>query len=50
MSATIKPKCPECGSYFLSSLDGEGKKKCIDCKAEFETVKLSKGVTSKAAN
>jgi DNA-directed RNA polymerase subunit RPC12/RpoP len=46
MSATIKPKCPECGSYFLSSIDSEGKKRCIDCAFEFETVKKSKDINA----
>jgi len=45
MSASIKPKCPYCGSYFLSSLDGEGLKKCIDCKREFSIVKLNVNTT-----
>jgi len=48
MSASIKPKCPRCGSYFLSSLDGEGLKKCIDCKREFSIVKLSKDAVKTA--
>lgn len=37
MSAQLRPKCPHCGSYYLSTLDGEKKRKCIDCKLEFAT-------------
>ena len=42
MSASIKPKCPYCGSYFMSHLGTDGLKKCLDCKREFSIVKLSK--------
>jgi transposase-like protein len=37
MSAQLRPKCPQCGSYYLSTLEGEKKRKCIDCKLEFKT-------------
>jgi len=37
MSAGLRPKCPQCGSYYLSTLEGEKKRKCIDCKLEFKT-------------
>lgn len=37
MSAQLTPKCPYCGSFYLSTMDGEKKKRCIDCHKEFST-------------
>jgi hypothetical protein len=33
---SLAQKCPYCGSVWLSSLDGEGLKKCLDCLKEFK--------------
>lgn len=50
MSAQLTPKCPHCGSYFLSTLDGEKKRKCIDCKLEFATDEKQVTVNNRIKN
>lgn len=50
MSAQLTPKCPYCGSYFLSTLDGEKKRKCIDCKKEFPTEQKQVAVNNRIKN
>ena len=45
-------KCPSCNHYSLYRMPEAGKTICANaqCKAQFDTVKLGKVVTSKAAN
>lgn len=37
MSAELTPKCSYCGSYYLSTISSENKKRCIDCGNEFDS-------------
>lgn len=50
MSASTEKKCQACGSYYLSTMDGEKKLKCIDCCTEFHSTARQVVVNNRIRN
>jgi ribosomal protein L37AE/L43A len=49
MSAALKPKCPNCGSFYIQPV-GADTKKCIDCRHEFSANAKQVAVNNRIKN